>query len=74
MNRNVRTVYATVPERFYLRVEESRMQLHEPASLVGIGHRLAILVNQGSDPTVPYQALVTRESAMLFLGFTPWGR
>jgi hypothetical protein len=28
-------------------------------------HRLAILVNQGSDPTVPYQALVIRESAML---------
>jgi len=23
---------------------------------------------------VPYQALVIRESAMLFLGFTPWGR
>jgi hypothetical protein len=28
-------------------------------------HRLAILVNQGSDPTVPYQALVIRESAKL---------
>src|SRR5258708_3072601 len=40
----------------------------------GIDHRLAILVNQGSDPTVPYQALVIRESAMLFLGFTPWCR
>ena len=37
------------------------------------GSRLAILVYQGSDPTVPYQALVIRESAMLFLGFTPWG-
>src|SRR5215471_12362411 len=37
-----------------------------------IDHRLAILVNQGSDPTVPYQALVIRESAMLFLGFAPW--
>ena len=35
-----------------------------PLSLVD--HRLAILVNQGSDPTVPYQALVIRESAMLF--------
>ena len=23
---------------------------------------------------VPYQALVIRESAMLFLGFTPWGQ
>ena len=29
-------------------------------------HLIAILVNQGSDPTVPYQALVIRESAMLF--------
>ena len=31
-------------------------------------HLIAILVNQGSDPTVPYQALVIRESAKLFLG------
>jgi hypothetical protein len=31
-----------------------------------IDRRLAILVNQGSDPTVPYQALAIRESAMLF--------
>jgi hypothetical protein len=37
-------------------------------------HRLAILVDQGSYPTVPYQALVIRESARLFLGFAPWGR
>ncbi len=36
-------------------------------------HRLAILVHQGSDPTPPYQALVIRESAMLFRGFAPWG-
>src|SRR5260370_28907092 len=35
-------------------------------------HRFAILVNQGSDPTVPYQALVIRESARLFRGFAPW--
>jgi hypothetical protein len=28
-------------------------------------HRLARLVHQGSDPTLPYQALVIRESAML---------
>src|SRR5436190_24038101 len=39
----------------------------------GIDHRFAILVYQGSDPTVPYQALVIRESARLFLGFAPWG-
>ena len=37
-------------------------------------HLIAILVYQGSDPKVPYQALVIRESAMLFLGFAPWGR
>ena len=37
-------------------------------------HLLARLVHQGSDPTLPYQALVIRESAKLFLGFTPWGR
>src|SRR5438477_2518512 len=37
-------------------------------------HLVALLVNQGSDPTVPYQALVIRESAMLFLGLTPWGQ
>src|SRR6266571_7537295 len=37
-------------------------------------HRLAILVHQGSDPTLPYPALVIRESAMLFQGFAPWGR
>jgi hypothetical protein len=39
-----------------------------------VDHQVAILVNQGSDATVPYQALVIRESAMLFSGFTPWGR
>jgi hypothetical protein len=38
------------------------------------GHRLAILVHKGSDPTLPYQALVTRESASLFKGFAPWGQ
>src|SRR5262245_64467994 len=39
-----------------------------------VDHRLAILVNQGSDPTVPYQALVIRASARLCGGFAPWGR
>jgi hypothetical protein len=34
-------------------------------------HRLAMLVNQGSDPTLPYQALVIRESASLMEGFAP---
>src|SRR5206468_3306999 len=37
-------------------------------------HLIAILVNQGRNPTVPYQALVIRESAKLFLGFAPWGQ
>ena len=32
------------------------------------GHGIAILVHQGSDPTLPYQALVTRKSAKLFGG------
>ena len=38
-----------------------------------IGHRLAILVHKGSDPTLPYQALVTRESARLFYRVRPLG-
>jgi hypothetical protein len=46
----------------------------EPASLVGGNHLLARLVHQGSDPTLPYQALVIRESAKLFLGFNPLGQ
>src|SRR5579859_6182070 len=36
--------------------------------------RLAILVDQGSNPMVPYQALAIRESARLFEGFAPWGQ
>jgi hypothetical protein len=50
------------------------MQLHGPCLSRWLDHRLAILVNQGSNPTVPYQALVIRESAKLFSGFTPWGQ
>jgi hypothetical protein len=34
--------------------------------LAGCDHRFATLVNQESDPKVPYQALVIRESAVLF--------
>jgi len=49
---------------------ERRALLHE-LPLSWCDHLIAILVNQGSDPTVPYQALVIRESAKLFLGFTP---
>jgi hypothetical protein len=35
-------------------------------------HLLAILVHQGSDPTPPYQTLVIRKSATLFLDFASW--
>ena len=35
-------------------------------------HRLAMLVHQGNDPTLPYQALVIRESATLSLRVCPW--
>ena len=45
---------------------------HEP-SRSGCRSRLALVVHQGSDPTLPYEALVIRESATLFGGFTPWG-
>ena len=40
-------------------------KLLEPPHLLDWS-RLAILVHQGSDPTLPYQALVIRESARLF--------
>src|SRR5258708_7314833 len=36
------------------------------------GQRLAKLVHQGRNPTLPYQALLTRKSARLFSGFAPW--
>jgi hypothetical protein len=50
------------------------MNIAQDLRNLNLDHRIAILVYQGSDPTVPYQALVIRESAMLFFGFTPWGR
>jgi hypothetical protein len=40
----------------------------------GLDHRLAILVHQGEDPKLPYQALMVRQSAKLYTGFSPWGR
>ena len=36
-------------------------------------HRIAMLVHQGSDPTSPYPALVIRESAKFYEGFSPIG-
>jgi hypothetical protein len=64
MIRNLRTVYATVRNGYK---KEFRSPVIGFTNLpLSLGdHRLAILVNQGSDPTVPYQALVIRESAML---------
>src|SRR6266849_9289823 len=51
-------------------VREYRWRLHESASLAG-DRSFAKLINQGSDPTLPYQALVIRESANLIRGFAP---
>jgi hypothetical protein len=50
-------------------------QLLEPTTSLSRwgNHLLARLVHQGSDPTLPYQALVIRESAMLFLRVRPLG-
>jgi hypothetical protein len=62
----IRTVYATVRERLIVRSQESAILYCTSPPLSLWDHRFARLVNQGSDPTVPYQALVIRESAMLF--------
>jgi len=52
---------------------ESAARCFTSLALSWCDHLIAILVNQGDDPTVPYQALVIRESAKLFLGFASWG-
>ena len=49
------------------------MEVRGAVSL-GVDRRLAKLVHQGSDPTLPYQTLANRESAMLRKGFAPWGQ
>jgi hypothetical protein len=54
------------PKRLNKRVRRVPYAASRACLSRGCDHRLAILVNQGSDPTVPYQALVIRESAMLF--------
>src|SRR2546426_6291064 len=36
------------------------------------GHVSPYWFIRGVDPTLPYQALVTRESVRLFRGFAPW--
>ncbi len=66
MNRNLRTVYATVQQRLQWTSKESAVRCFTSLPLSCCDHLIAILVNQGSDPKVPYQALVIRESAMLF--------
>src|SRR6266571_3171980 len=62
------------PKRLHKRVKRVPYYASRACLSRWFDHLLAILVNQGSDPKVPYQALVIRESAMLFLGFAPWGR
>jgi hypothetical protein len=64
--RNLRTVYATARQRLKKKSLGVPYQRSRACLSRLVDHRLAILVNQGSDPTVPYQALVIRESAMLF--------
>jgi hypothetical protein len=59
-------MYATARGRLLQRVRECRGRRHESASLVVTIAVIALLVYQGSDPTVPYQALAIRESARLF--------
>jgi hypothetical protein len=74
MSGDVRTVYATAQNGFKFRNLRVPQSSSRACLSRLIDHRIAILVNKGSDPTVPYQALVIRESAMLFLGFAPWGQ
>jgi hypothetical protein len=71
-NTQLRTADGPLKERFFA---STRGQLLSPrTSLSRWGnHLLARLVHQGSDPTLPYQALVIRESAMLFLRVRPLG-
>jgi len=66
MSRELRTVYATVVKRFFWKSRGAPGLASRACLSRWIDHRFAVLVNQGSDPTVPYQALVIRESAMLF--------
>jgi hypothetical protein len=54
------------PKRLHKRVRRAPYAVSRACLSRWFDHRVAILVNQGSDPTVPYQALVIRESAMLF--------
>src|SRR5437016_13657793 len=62
------------PPNGFIKESKSATLVFTSLPLSWFDHRVAILVNQGSDPTVPYQALVIRESAMLFSGFAPWGQ
>jgi len=68
----LRTVYATVVKRLFWK--PSRIAGRARHSLSLRAHCLAILVHQRKDPTLPYQALVSRESARLFLRVFPLGR
>ncbi len=72
MPQNLRTEYATVHNGVTREVRSSFIGATSlPLSLVR--SLIALPVYQGSDPMVPYQALVLRESTMFFKGFAPWG-
>jgi hypothetical protein len=64
---NRRTTHDGRPAQRAVIIASTRGQLSEPTSQpLSLGnHLLARLVHQGSDPTLPYQALVIRESARL---------
>src|SRR5262249_17581114 len=72
MRRDLRTGNATVRLRLQQGVRRVPGRVLTGLPLSGYDHRLAILVNQGSDPMGPYQALVIPEGAALIAGFAPW--
>jgi len=73
MSRYLRTVYATARKRLAIRNRRVPHSSSRACLSRWIDHRFAILVDNGSDPTVPYQALVIRESARLFSRVRPLG-
>ena len=64
-----RTFHAPPGLRFFSKRQRTARSSHRVCLSRLVGQRLAILVHQGSDPTLPYQALLTREGARLFPGF-----
>src|SRR5882724_13032345 len=70
MNRRVTRSALTLHRRHETARKRSRSEVSDAGVQSHLSRfsrsRLAILVHQGSDPTLPYQTLVTRESARLF--------